>query len=57
MTTIGTIAWTAPEILRHEPYDERADIYSFSIVLWELCTRRVPYEVRANGVDKRLVTT
>jgi len=44
MTTIGTVAWTAPEILRHVPYNEKADVYSYAIVLWECVTGKVTYE-------------
>ncbi|EGC34101.1 hypothetical protein DICPUDRAFT_94884 [Dictyostelium purpureum] len=44
MTTIGTVAWTAPEILRHENYNQKADVYSYGIVLWELLTGEEPYE-------------
>ena len=33
----------APEVLEHQPYDERADVYSFAITVWELITARVPY--------------
>ena len=37
--------WTgAPEILRGERYDERVDVYSFSIVLAEMVMRTKPYE-------------
>ncbi|GAM20267.1 hypothetical protein SAMD00019534_034420 [Acytostelium subglobosum LB1] len=43
MTTIGTVAWTAPEILRHESYNHKADVYSYGIVLWELLTGEEPY--------------
>eukprot|EP01133_Synstelium_polycarpum_P010264 gene10264-11971_t len=44
MTTIGTVAWTAPEILRHESYNHKADVYSYGIVIWELLTGQEPYE-------------
>ena len=37
------IPWTAPEILRGEEHDEKVDVFSFSIMLWELLTRKVPY--------------
>ncbi|KYR01119.1 Kelch repeat-containing protein [Tieghemostelium lacteum] len=43
MTTIGTVAWTAPEILRHESYNQKADVYSYAIVIWELLTGEEPY--------------
>ena len=40
----GTPEWMAPEMLRAEPYDERADIYSFGVVCWELLTTRTPWD-------------
>jgi serine/threonine protein kinase len=40
---VGTIRWTAPELIRGDPYDESADIYSFGVVLNELDTRKLPY--------------
>lgn len=33
---VGTPRWTAPEVLDSRPYTEKADVYSFGIVLWEM---------------------
>lgn len=43
MTACGTPCWTAPEILRNQRYTERADVYSFGIVLYECASREDPY--------------
>lgn len=40
---IGTSFWIAPEVLMGRDYDERADIYSFGVVLSELDTDDYPY--------------
>lgn len=37
MSFKGTIAWMAPEVIRNEACSEKVDIYSFGVVLWELC--------------------
>eukprot|EP01129_Flabellula_baltica_P007451 TRINITY_DN2902_c0_g1_i2.p1 TRINITY_DN2902_c0_g1~~TRINITY_DN2902_c0_g1_i2.p1 ORF type:complete len:2061 (-),score=333.79 TRINITY_DN2902_c0_g1_i2:97-6237(-) len=36
--------WLAPEILMDLPYGTKADTYAFGFVVWELATRKVPFE-------------
>jgi len=40
----GTVQWMAPEVLANRNYDEKADVYSFGIIVWELLSRECPYE-------------
>ena len=43
MTAAGTPQWTAPEVIRHENYTTKADVYSFSIIIYELLSGKIPY--------------
>jgi len=40
----GTLHWVAPEVLQQQRYSEKADVYSLSIVLWEIYTGDLPFE-------------
>ncbi|OQS02639.1 kinase [Thraustotheca clavata] len=41
---VGTVRWTAPEVMLGDIYSEMADVYSFGVVLSELDTREIPFE-------------
>jgi serine/threonine protein kinase len=34
---------TAPEVIRGEKYSEKADVYSFGIIMWQVVTRKEPF--------------
>jgi len=42
-TLVGTPHYVAPEIFEGVPYDEKADIYSFGVCMYELMHGRTPY--------------
>jgi len=41
---LGTFQWLPPEVISPEEqnYDEKCDVYSFAMVLHEICTRSIP---------------
>eukprot|EP01105_Mastigella_eilhardi_P009675 TRINITY_DN2280_c0_g1_i2.p1 TRINITY_DN2280_c0_g1~~TRINITY_DN2280_c0_g1_i2.p1 ORF type:complete len:542 (-),score=126.68 TRINITY_DN2280_c0_g1_i2:79-1704(-) len=41
---VGSPLWMAPEMLMKQEYNEKADCYSFGVVLWEMMSGRVPFE-------------
>ncbi|KAH3766776.1 serine/threonine-protein kinase STY17 [Pelomyxa schiedti] len=40
---IGTLAFTAPEVLKSQPYSWKADVFSFGILVWCILTQQEPY--------------
>eukprot|EP01125_Pyxidicula_operculata_P003084 TRINITY_DN132_c1_g2_i1.p1 TRINITY_DN132_c1_g2~~TRINITY_DN132_c1_g2_i1.p1 ORF type:complete len:831 (-),score=177.50 TRINITY_DN132_c1_g2_i1:2010-4502(-) len=43
MTSCGTPAYIAPEVIRKQHYSYKADVYSFAICLLEMCSRQKPW--------------
>jgi len=39
----GSPLWTSPEVLKGDARDEKADTYSYGMLLYELLTRQLPY--------------
>lgn len=44
LSSVGTPAWMAPEVLRGDPYGLEADVFSFGVIVWELISRSQPWE-------------
>ena len=40
---LGTCYWMAPEIIVKKRYSTKVDVYSYGIIIWEVCTRKTPY--------------
>ena len=43
MTTVGTPTFMAPEVLEGVKYTEKADVYSFAMVMYECLTGKEPF--------------
>ena len=39
----GTYQYMSPEMIRHEMYDTRTDVYSFGVLLAEILAQKLPY--------------
>lgn len=51
---IGTWRYMAPEVVRHEQYTDRVDIFSFALIMWFMNTGSQPF-IAEFGRDAELV--
>uniref|UniRef100_A0A8C4X2Q7 mitogen-activated protein kinase kinase kinase n=1 Tax=Erpetoichthys calabaricus TaxID=27687 RepID=A0A8C4X2Q7_ERPCA len=47
MSTAGTYAWMAPEVIKSSMFSKGSDVWGYGVLLWELLTGEVPYR----GID------
>jgi serine/threonine protein kinase len=40
----GSLRYMSPEVARSEPYNLTADVYSFGLLLWQVCSLGLPYD-------------
>ncbi|CBJ30433.1 conserved unknown protein [Ectocarpus siliculosus] len=40
---VGSLRYMAPEVASQYPYNEKGDVHSFGVVMWELVTGWLPY--------------
>eukprot|EP00727_Mastigamoeba_balamuthi_P012937 m51a1_g8266 putative serine threonine kinase (1615) ;mRNA; r:28556-34364 len=43
-SAIGSLFWTAPEVLSGAPCTTKSDVFSFGVIIWETITRATPYD-------------
>ncbi len=42
--TYGSLDYVAPEVLYQLPYDYQVDVYSLGVVIYAMCSQRVPFK-------------
>jgi len=51
----GTLQWMAPELLSGRDFDEKCEVFSYGVLLWELATRTEPYRINGIGSSEEFI--
>jgi protein-serine/threonine kinase len=51
-TLCGTLEYIAPEIFKRKPYDKSIDWFSFGVVLYEMLTGQLPFNIKNEEFDE-----
>ena len=46
---VGTPYYLSPELCEDKPYNNKSDVWSLGVILYELCTLRHPFEANNQG--------
>ncbi len=53
---IGTPLYLSPEVIKHESYDHRSDVWSFGVVMYHLAALEVPFlDTKLQGLMKKIL--
>lgn len=50
MQMAGSFHWMAPEVMVYRRATYKADVFSFGVILWEICTGATPKRGRLHPV-------
>jgi len=52
---VGSTRYMAPEVNQNKPYNSKADVYSFSLVLWEMLALEKPFADYTQSMHKKSI--
>lgn len=52
---VGSLPWTAPEILEMKDHTVQSDIYSLAIVYWEIASYKIPYDGKREDIIRAFI--